>query len=244
MKKILSSVLVCVMLLSCMLVLASCGNTLSGTYEDETGFTSLTFKGKNVEIEVFGASFDATYKIDGDTITEDNLKTVLNAYVNSATDSTSVALARAILNPDSFRTKTVTVEKMMASTDFANWTDEEKANDSRLCVEIIMDLLGLMESLGGMDVSGGMDAALDLVDQFESLGATMDIMKQTSCINGLPELLIEGLVKHEMLSTYMKPSTAHSINDLVQNNNKSYADCMKQIAVNIKWAINAFGGVQ
>lgn len=68
MKKILSSVLVCVMLLSCMLVLASCGNTLSGTYEDETGFTSLTFKGKNVEIEVFGASFDATYKIDGDTI--------------------------------------------------------------------------------------------------------------------------------------------------------------------------------
>ena len=185
-----------------------------------------------------------TLKSTTSRLTEDNLKTVLNAYVNSATDSTSVALARAILNPDSFRTKTVTVEKMMASTDFANWTDEEKANDSRLCVEIIMDLLGLMESLGGMDVSGGMDAALDLVDQFESLGATMDVMKQTSCINGLPELLIEGLVKHEMLSTYMKPSTAHSINDLVQNNNKSYADCMKQIAVNIKWAINAFGGVQ
>lgn len=69
MKKILSAVLVCIMLLSCTLVLASCGNTLSGTYEDEHGLTSFTFKGKNVEIEMFGVSFDATYKIDGDTIT-------------------------------------------------------------------------------------------------------------------------------------------------------------------------------
>lgn len=185
-----------------------------------------------------------TLKSTTSRLTENNLKTILDAYVKSATDSASAELARAILNPDGFKTKTVTVEKMMAATNFSDWTDEEKANDSRLCVEIIVDLLDLMESLGGMDTSGGMDAALDFVDQFESLGATMDVMKQTSCINGLPELLIEGLVKHEMLSTYMKPSIAHSINDLVQNNNKSYADCMKQIAVNIKWAINAFGGVQ
>lgn len=69
MKKFLSAVLVCVMLLSCVLVLASCGNTLSGTYEDESGLISYTFKGKDVEAKIFGVSVEGTYKIDGDTIT-------------------------------------------------------------------------------------------------------------------------------------------------------------------------------
>ena len=95
-----------------------------------------------------------------------------------------------------------------------------------------------------MDTSAGIEGALDLVDQFGTLGATMDVMKQTSCINQLPPLLIEGLVKNEMLSTYMKPSIAFQINNIVENNNKSYADCMNQIAVNIRWAITTFGGEQ
>jgi len=69
MKKILSAVLVCAMLLSCVLVLASCGNTLSGTYEDESGLVSFTFSGKNVEVETFGVNIEGTYKISGDTIT-------------------------------------------------------------------------------------------------------------------------------------------------------------------------------
>ena len=69
MKKILSAILVCVMLLSCVLVLASCGKKLSGTYTDETGLYSVTFSGKNLEVSVFGMSQEGTYKINGDTIT-------------------------------------------------------------------------------------------------------------------------------------------------------------------------------
>ncbi len=177
-------------------------------------------------------------------LTVDNLNTILNAYVASSNDSASVELAYEIMSPDTFKTKTVTVEKMMAAASFTDWTDEEKDSDSRLCVEIIMDLLDLMDSLGNMENAEGTEAALDFVDHFGSLGATMDIMKKTSCINGLPELLIEALVKHEILSTYMKPATVHEINSLVENNNKSYAECMNQLAVNIKWAINSFGGEQ
>ncbi len=71
MKKILSAVLVCVMILSSVLVLSSCGSTLSGTYEDESGLVAFTFSGKNVEVEMFGVSIDGTYKISGDTITFD-----------------------------------------------------------------------------------------------------------------------------------------------------------------------------
>lgn len=56
MKKIVSTVLVCVMLLSCVLVLASCGKTLSGSYEhiygsETAGYkVTYTFNGSEVEV--------------------------------------------------------------------------------------------------------------------------------------------------------------------------------------------------
>lgn len=53
MKKIISTLLVFVLLLGCVLTLASCGKTLSGTYErEDLGVkTSYTFKGKDVTFE-------------------------------------------------------------------------------------------------------------------------------------------------------------------------------------------------
>ncbi len=48
MKKIVSSVLVCVLLLSTVFVLASCGKTLMGTYENETTGISYEFVGNKV----------------------------------------------------------------------------------------------------------------------------------------------------------------------------------------------------
>ena len=217
---------------------------------DKTNKTIITVTDENREqykdyiSPVAGVVNALTLKSGTAKLTRDNLYTILNAYVSSTADAASLEVANRILAKDGFVSHAVTVEKMLAATNFTDWTDEEKAKDSRLCVDIIMDLLGLMDSLGNMDTSEGIEGALDLVDQFGTLGATMDVMKQTSCINQLPPLLIEGLVKNEMLSTYMKPSIAFQINNIVENNNKSYADCMNQIAVNIRWAITTFGGEQ
>ena len=176
-------------------------------------------------------------------ITVDRLYEILTQYAGTATDATSVALANKILNKDSFVTEAVTVEKMLAATDFTDWTAEEKATDSRLCVSIITKLLGLMDALGGTDASEGIEGALGMIDQFQLLGETMDMMKQTSCIGNLPSLLIEGIVKNEMFSDYMKPSIAFQINSIVENNDKTYAECMNQIAGILKWAISSLGGV-
>ena len=101
-----------------------------------------------------------------------------------------------------------------------------------------------MDSLDNIGDADGEDAAYTLVDQFIALGETMDTMKQTSCIGDLPELLLEGLVKHDILSAYMKPSAVFAINDLVKNNDKSYAHCMGQIADQIRFAISTVGGEQ
>ena len=213
--------------------------------EDDGYMVEYTDAYKDKASPIAGIINELTRTSANGRLSQDDLYARLEAYLaSSRADGASAELARGILNPAVFVTKSVTVEKMMASTSFTDWTDEEKRNDSRLCVDIIVDLLDLMDSLGNMGDAEGVDAAYGLVDQFIALGETMDTMKQTSCINGLPELLLEGLVKHDMLSAYMKPAVVFAINDLVKNNEKSYAHCMGQIADQIRFAISTVGGEQ
>ncbi|MBO5009751.1 MAG: hypothetical protein IKJ13_05030 [Clostridia bacterium] len=68
MKKIVSGILVCVMLIGCVFALASCGKTLNGSYADElTGLTTYTFEGNKVTVSVgagnFAKTFEGTYEI-------------------------------------------------------------------------------------------------------------------------------------------------------------------------------------
>ena len=70
MKKLTSAILVCILLLSCVLVLASCSKTLSGKYEaDAFGIAgaSYEFRGNKVVMtaEIFGfeKDFEGTYEI-------------------------------------------------------------------------------------------------------------------------------------------------------------------------------------
>ena len=83
MKRIISTILVCVLLLGCVMTLASCGKMLSGTYSAKTELfgqsveTSYTFKGNKVIAEVKATvlgnveteSKEGKYSIDGDEIT-------------------------------------------------------------------------------------------------------------------------------------------------------------------------------
>ena len=48
MKKIISALLVCVLLVGCVLALASCGKMISGTYKDPTGNVQYKFSGNKV----------------------------------------------------------------------------------------------------------------------------------------------------------------------------------------------------
>ena len=80
-----------------------------------------------------------------------------------------------------------------------------------------------------------------MLDEFTLLGETMDTMKKTSCINNLPPLLLEGVVKNEAFNDFMKPSVAYQVNNIVENNDKTYEDCMIQIAGVLRWAVHSFG---
>ena len=176
-------------------------------------------------------------------LTPEQLDARLTAYAASASaDAASLAVATKLLSRDGFTTDAVTTEKMLAATNFAAWTDETREQDSRVCVSIIMNLLGLMENLGSLDTSDGIEGATDMIDQFALLGETMDDMTKTTCIKDLPPLLLEGIVKNEMFADFMKPSIAFQINSIVAESDKTYAESMVQIGDILKWAISTLGG--
>ena len=73
MKKIISALIICVLVVGCVCALTGCGGkTLNGTYKADASIASTTyeFSGNNVEItyEVFGfeKSIEGTYKITTD----------------------------------------------------------------------------------------------------------------------------------------------------------------------------------
>ena len=84
MKKIVSAILVCVLLVGTMLTLASCG--LSGTYEN--GTTKITFKGKTVtivdEVTILGATVSKTYEAEYEIVDGDEGKTIVFTYAEGA----------------------------------------------------------------------------------------------------------------------------------------------------------------
>ncbi|MBQ7343152.1 MAG: hypothetical protein IJW53_00120 [Clostridia bacterium] len=71
MKRIISTILVCVLLLGCVMTLASCGKTLSGKYTDALAVTSYEFKGSKYTLTVDNI-------IGADTVTEGKYKIAEN----------------------------------------------------------------------------------------------------------------------------------------------------------------------
>ena len=78
MKRIISALLACVLLVGAMFTLVSCGNTLSGTYEGT--FYDLKFKGDKVSVIVKGeVLLTGTYEIEED---DDGDKTISFDFVD------------------------------------------------------------------------------------------------------------------------------------------------------------------
>ena len=73
MKKLISAILACAILVAALLTLSSCGGQLSGTYKGE--IFDLKFSGENVTVslDTFNATVTGTYKI---TENDDGTQTI------------------------------------------------------------------------------------------------------------------------------------------------------------------------
>lgn len=177
------------------------------------------------------------------TMDEATLKTLLADYAELGSDEMCREVAGRLLDRDAFVSAGVTVENMVNCLDFDDWTAEEKEKDVEICVEVIFNLLDMMESLGAAaptEGAGDMSGIGALLDQFVGLGKTMDLMAETSCMSELPPLMMDALVKHEMLSKIMTPAIVNQINDKVQNDpDITYEKYMESLVGVFKLALQA-----
>lgn len=176
--------------------------------------------------------------------TREDIYGILEKYVaenGPAKDETSKDIALRILDKENFKSNAVTMGKLHDAIDFTNWTDEEKRSDSKHCVAIIMKILELMDTLSNTgDLS--LENASDLLRQFGILGEVFEIMQETSCLNELPPLLLEGVTKSEMCKEFIGPELAHAINDEAQNGGSSYSKCIKMITTQLVGFLGSMGG--
>ncbi len=176
-------------------------------------------------------------------MTEQKLVSLLSDYVRSSDNTACVAVAQRLVDKDAFRSKTSTVDGMIAASDFEDWSEAEREKDTELCVDIIVNLLEIVNSLGETDNTDGESADIDaMIAQFVTLGETMDYMRETSCISELPPLLLEGLVGNETFSAYLPAYVAYEFNDLVASGELTYTEVMNDLAATVRTLINGFGG--
>lgn len=65
MKRIISTILVCVLLLGCVFTLASCGKKLSGKYELDLGIGSVTYDFKLTKVVITGEALGQDTSVEG-----------------------------------------------------------------------------------------------------------------------------------------------------------------------------------
>ena len=169
--------------------------------------------------------------------------TVENVPANCVDLADRIVLAKD--TPEIFEYKGVTVAKMNAGMDFGeDWDADAKENDSEKLVEIIYSLMGLMDSMKQeeaetmnalADGTEGVDNAEieKLLGLLKSLGAVMDKMAETHCLKGVPPVMIEGVLKHEMLSMAMTPAMLYGDDGYmsrIESGELSYEEFMEELA--------------
>ncbi len=163
----------------------------------------------------------------------DWVRATLESFDNGNSASSSAKLAAKLLAVNSDEEKKefdylgTTVADWHDATHFSpdEWSKENRKEDGKKLVDIIFTMMDMMESMGGGsalpidDAAGdgsdtasgavGDDSLEPLFNLLTALGKTMDIMSETHCLGELPPVMIESLLKNEMLSIAMTPSMFH-----------------------------------
>ena len=177
-----------------------------------------------------------------ETITEDWVYETLVAYLAQennpeACNSVATKIVGAFGNHVNFEYNGVTVEKMKVSLHFGDdeWTIENKEADSEKLVDIIFTLVDLMQTMGNNEESENANASEmeTLLGLLVTLGKTMDQMSDTYCLNEMPSIMVEGILKNQMLSMAMTPSMLYGETGYMsrlESGELTYEELMREIS--------------
>lgn len=176
-------------------------------------------------------------------VTKNTLITWLADFEEENTGASS-ALAVKLLNENEFESNAVTLEKMLASSDFKSWDGETKLQDSRLILKIWSKIRTVAENIPADDGTHDKEYVSKLIAQFGVLGEAMDLMHETSCITDLPEHLTQGLLQNDMFRNYINAGIITELNEAVkEDENMSYTSFMYSLKSLISLVIDKLDNV-
>ena len=79
-----------------------------------------------------------------------------------------------------------------------------------------------------------------------TLGGTMDKMAETTCFHGVPQIMLESILKNEYVSMVMTPSMLYGEDGYmsrIEAGNLSYAEFMQEIVDTVRELIDAIGNL-
>lgn len=180
------------------LVVTTDASTMEGRVSDFTDLVNYIILSAN------------TAKSDETEINSEWVYTILDSYCTNENCECIACRIVVAKDPEAegyvpFVYKGVTTEKMRASMHFGEdeWTLEYREADSKQLVEIIFTLLDLMDTMNGDGESSQVETLLGLL---VTIGETMDQMAETHCLKDLPRVMVEGILKNEMLGKVMTPA--------------------------------------
>ena len=153
-------------------------------------------------------------------------------------DTSSEMIVILLADRSEFEYKGMTAEDFNNALNFAAWDDAAvKAEDSEKLVDIIFALIDLIGNLNNTETieEGNSSGVLGESNQLEALfglfnvlGTTMDLMAETECLKGLPPVMLEAILKNEMLSLVMTPSMLNGYMEEMNSEDFSYATFMQE----------------
>ena len=162
----------------------------------------------------------------------------------------ALALADKILsaydNAESFEYLGITVADMKECLHFGDdWTTDLRVSDSEQLANIIFTIVDIIGSLGEDGEEGGesgedkIDSMLGILSVF---GKALDLMDDTHCLNGLPEVMLKALLKNEMLSVAMTPSMLNDYMNQMEAEDFSYEAFMNDLADTFTGVLDKING--
>ena len=163
-------------------------------------------------------------------VTSENIFEASSALVNRM-----LAAAVDEESKKEFDYKGVTIDKITSSTHFGEeWTAEKKKADSKIIGEMIFIFIDLKDTgfeLGSSDSGNLIDSMGDTLGIF---GEVMDLMSDTTCLGELPSLMLEGLIKGNLLGSSIPSPVLQEIYPQNQGNEDfSYAEYMQGLSERI-----------
>lgn len=190
-------------------------------------------------------------------INDEWLIPALGEYINVAKVDASKKMAEKIVNANedhsTFDYLGVTAEHMYETLCFGDeWTAEAKEKDTKTLIDIIFTMIDMIKNMSG-EGEEAVEMALELGDfdtsQVDSilsllvtLGQTMDKMAETTCLHGLPHVLLESILKNEMLSVAMTPTMLYGENGYMSRIDKgdlNYESFMQELVDTVKDLLDA-----